>query len=108
MPGSLKSFASFDARQLNPLLLPVYWSQSKTPKLAFSATESKEVQMTRFNQLGKLMVVMGILFVLGAGFAFYKIQEGYDSRQAFSAAQNVVLKYNEQGQLLDRGKPEAA
>jgi hypothetical protein len=64
--------------------------------------------MTRFNQLGKLMVVMGILFVLGAGFAFYKIQEGYDSLQAFSAAQNVVLKYNEQGQLLDLGKPEAA
>ena len=63
--------------------------------------------MTRFNQLGKLMVVMGILFVL-AGFAFYKIQEGYDSLQAFSAGQNVVLKYNEQGQLLDRGKPEAA
>jgi len=64
--------------------------------------------MTRFNQLGKLMVVMGILFVLGAGFAFYKIQEGYDSLQALSAVQNVVLKYNEQGQLLDRGKPEAA
>ena len=35
--------------------------------------------MTRFSQLGKLMVVMGILFVLGAGLAFYKIQEGYDS-----------------------------
>ena len=64
--------------------------------------------MTRFNQLGKLMVVMGILFVLGAGFAFYKIQEGYGSLQAFSVAQNVVLKYNEQGQLLDRGKPEEA
>ena len=53
--------------------------------------------MTCFNQLGKLMVVMGILFVLGAGFALYKIQEGYDSLQAFSAVQNVVLKYNEQG-----------
>ena len=64
--------------------------------------------MISFNQLGKLMVVMGILFVLGAGFAFYKIQEGYDSLQAFSTAQNVVLKYNEQGQLLDRGKPEVA
>ena len=56
--------------------------------------------MTRFNQLGKLMVVMGILFVLGAGFAFYKIQEGYDSLQALSAAQNVVLKYNEQGRWI--------
>ena len=64
--------------------------------------------MTRFNQLGKLMFVMGILFVLGAGFAFHKIQEGYDLLQAFSAAQNVVLKYNEQGQLLDLGKPEEA
>ena len=53
--------------------------------------------MTRFNELGKLLVVMGILFVLGAGFALYKIQEGYDSLQAFSAAQNVVLKYNEYG-----------
>ena len=29
--------------------------------------------MTRFNELGKLLVVMGILFVLGAGFALYKI-----------------------------------
>ena len=64
--------------------------------------------MTIFNQLSKLMVVMGILFVLGAGFALYKIQDGYDSLQAFSAAQNVVLKYNEQGKLLDRGKPEVA
>ena len=64
--------------------------------------------MTRFNQLGKLMVVMGILFVLGAGFAFYKIQEGYGALQSFSVAQNVVLKYNEQGQLLDRGNPDVA
>ena len=97
MPDALKFIARFDSRQLNPFFQPIYWSQSETPELTFPATESKEVQMTRFNQLGKLMVVMGILFVLGAGFALYKIQEGYDSLQAFSAAQNVVLKYNEQG-----------
>ena len=95
MPDALKFIARFDSRQLNRFFQHIYWSQSKTPELAFPATESKEVQMTRFNQLGKLMVVMGILFVLGAGFALYKIQEGYDSLQAFSAAQNVVLKYNE-------------
>ena len=64
--------------------------------------------MKRFNQLGKLVVVLEILFVLGASFEFYKIRDGYDLLQIFSAAQNVVLKYNEQGQLLDRGKPEAA
>ena len=63
--------------------------------------------MKRFNQLGKLVVVLEILFVLGASFEFYKIRDGYDLLQIFSAAQNVVLKYNEQGQLLNLGKPEA-
>ena len=53
--------------------------------------------MTCFNQLGKLMVVMEALFILGADFALYKIQDGSDLLQAFSVAQNVVLKYNEQG-----------
>lgn len=64
--------------------------------------------MERFRQLGKVMVGIGVLFVLGGGFALYKIQEGYASLQAFSAAQNVTLSYNEQGQLLDRGKAEGA
>lgn len=64
--------------------------------------------MTHFNQLRKLIVVLEILFVLGASFALYKIRDGYDSPQTLSAAQNVVLKYNEQGQLLNLGKPEAA
>ena len=53
--------------------------------------------MTRFNQLGKLMVVMEALFILGADFALYKIQDGYDLLKTFRVAQNVVLKYNEQG-----------
>ena len=64
--------------------------------------------MTHFNQLRKLIVVLEILFVLGASFSLYKIRDGYDSPQTLSAAQNVVLKYNEQGQLLNLGKPEAA
>ena len=64
--------------------------------------------MTHFNQLRKLIVVLEILFVLGVSFALYKIRDGYDSPQTLSAAQNVVLKYNEQGQLLNLGKPEAA
>ena len=64
--------------------------------------------MTHFNQPRKLIVVLEILFVLGASFALYKIRDGYDSPQTLSAAQNVVLKYNEQGQLLNLGKPEAS
>lgn len=35
-------------------------------------------------------------------------QDGYDSLQSFSEAQNVTLNYNEDGQLLDRGSPEEA
>ena len=64
--------------------------------------------MMRFNQLGKLVVLLEILFVLGASFALYKIRDGYDSLQTFRAAQNVFLKYNKQGQLLNLGKLEAA
>ena len=48
--------------------------------------------MTRFNQLGKLMVVMRILAVLGAGFVFYKIQEGYDSLQALQCSSECCLE----------------
>ena len=108
MPNSLKFLSRVDARQLKPLFQPIYWYQSKNPELTLPATESKGVQMTRFNQLGKLMVVMEALFILGADFALYKIQDGYDLLKAFRVAQNVVLKYNEQGWLLDHGKPEAA
>ena len=64
--------------------------------------------MTHFNQLRKLIVVLEILFVLGASFSLYKIRDGYDSLQTFRAAQNVFLKYNKQGQLLNLGKREAA
>ena len=108
MPNSLKFLSRVDARQLKPLFQPIYWYQSKNPELTLPATESKGVQMTRFNQLGKLMVVMEALFILGADFALYKIQDWYDLLKAFRVAQNVVLKYNEQGWLLDHGKPEAA
>ena len=39
---------------------------------------------------------------------FIKTQEGAKSLQAFSAAQNVTLNYNDQGQLVDRGETEGA
>jgi hypothetical protein len=45
---------------------------------------------------------------VGAGVAYSKVQGGYDSLQAFSTAQNVTLKYNDQGQLTDGGKVEGA
>jgi hypothetical protein len=44
----------------------------------------------------------------GGAYAFIKTQEGAHSLAAFSAAQNVTLTYNEDGQLIDRGEVEGA
>jgi hypothetical protein len=62
----------------------------------------------RLKTLGLTLVVLGIAFLAGAGVAYAKVQEGYDSLQAFSEAQNVELTYNEDGKLVDRGETEGA
>jgi hypothetical protein len=54
--------------------------------------------------LGVFLIVVGIGYFVGAGVAFAKTQQGYDALEAFSAAQNVELTYNEDGQLIDRGE----
>jgi hypothetical protein len=55
-----------------------------------------------------MLAVIGLAFVAGGGYAYYKTDQGAHSLQAFSAAQNVKLSYNEAGQLVDRGKTEDA
>jgi hypothetical protein len=57
----------------------------------------------RLRIVGIVLTVFGLLFMAGAGYAALKVQEGSRSLDAFSAAQNVQLSYNEQGQLVDRG-----
>jgi hypothetical protein len=57
----------------------------------------------RMRGLGIVLAVMGLLFIAGGTFVFAKTYEGYNSLQALSAAQNVKLSYNDQGQLVDRG-----
>ena len=47
------------------------------------------------------IALIGIAFIAAGGFAYMKTQEGYKSLNAFSAAQNVTLTYNDQGQLVD-------
>ena len=59
---------------------------------------------TRLRQLGIVLAVLGLVFAVGSAYAFIKVQEGYRSLNAFSAAQNVTLTYNEDGQLVDRGE----
>jgi hypothetical protein len=55
-----------------------------------------------------VLAALGLVFVSASVFAFVKTQEGMKSLSAFSAAQNVKLSYNEDGQLVDRGKTEGA
>lgn len=53
----------------------------------------------RLRNLGIVLAVLGLAFVAAGGYAFLKTQEGAQSLNALSAAQNVKLSYNEQGQL---------
>ena len=62
----------------------------------------------RLKVLGALLAVMGIAFVAGGAYAYYRTDQGARSLQAFSAAQDVKLSYNDEGQLVDRGTPEGA
>ncbi len=63
---------------------------------------------SRLKVLGVMLAVIGLAFIAGGGFAFYKTDQGAQALQAFSAAQNVKLNYNESGQLVDRGETEGA
>jgi hypothetical protein len=62
----------------------------------------------RMRILGIVLVIMGLGFMAGGAFAFYKTNQGVESLGALSAAQNVKLSYNDQGQLVDRGETAGA
>src|SRR5688572_5125573 len=55
-----------------------------------------------------MLAVIGLAFIAGGGFAYYKTDQGAKSLQAFSAAQNVKLNYNDEGKLVDRGETAGA
>ncbi|MBW3613120.1 MAG: hypothetical protein KY392_04585, partial [Chloroflexi bacterium] len=62
----------------------------------------------RLRALGIVLGIIGFVFVIGGGYAFFKVQEGTTSLNKFSEAQGVTLSYNDQGQLTDRGTVEGA
>lgn len=62
----------------------------------------------RLKTLGLVVALFGVVFLAGGAVAYVKVQQGYDSLQKFSKAQNVELTYNEEGKLVDRGKTEGA
>ncbi len=63
---------------------------------------------SRFKVVGFGLVLAGLVFAGVGGYTYVKTQEGASALAAFSAAQNVKLSYNDQGQLVDRGEPEGA
>ncbi|HEX6194734.1 MAG TPA: hypothetical protein VFZ37_02415 [Jiangellaceae bacterium] len=62
----------------------------------------------RLKVLGLVLALIGVGFLVGSGIAYAKAQDGYDSLHAFSEEQNVILSYNEDGELTDRGTTEGA
>jgi hypothetical protein len=58
--------------------------------------------------IGIILALLGVGFVVAGGVALARVNDGYDSLQSFSGAQNVTLSYNEEGQLIDRGTTEGA
>lgn len=62
----------------------------------------------RLSVLGYALLAIGLGFLVAGGVAYSRVQAGYDSLHAFSAEQNVLLSYNEDGQLIDRGATEGA
>jgi hypothetical protein len=62
----------------------------------------------RLGVIGAGLILAGGAFAVAGGVAYAKVQDGYDSLQAFSEKQNVTLSYNDNGQLVDRGSTEEA
>ena len=62
----------------------------------------------RLRTLGVVLALAGLGFVVAGFVAYLRVQDGYDSMQAFSEAQDVTLSYDENGNLLDRGTTEGA
>ncbi len=63
---------------------------------------------SRLKIVGVVLIVIGIISWGAAGYAYMKTQSGADALKGFSAAQDVTLSYNDQGQLVDRGSVEGA
>jgi hypothetical protein len=63
---------------------------------------------SRLQRVGIGLVLIGIVFFAAGGYTLYKTQQGANALQTFSAAQNVTLNYNDQGQLTDRGETAGA
>jgi hypothetical protein len=63
---------------------------------------------SRLKILGVIVIIVGLVSWGAAAYAYTKVQAGADALEGFSAAQNVTLSYNDDGDLTDRGTKEGA
>jgi hypothetical protein len=63
---------------------------------------------SRLRITGVALIIVGIVALIAAGYAYTQVQSGQDALKGFSAAQNVALSYDENGDLIDRGSTEEA
>jgi hypothetical protein len=66
------------------------------------------MMLSRLRIVGVVVAIIGLIGVIGGAYGWTRIQEGASALAGFSAAQNVTLSYNDQGQLVDRGTTEGA
>ena len=64
--------------------------------------------INRLRSVGIVVLVIGVLFLVAGGVAYFRVQDAYGALQSFSEAENVTLSYNEDGELIDRGTTEGA
>jgi hypothetical protein len=63
---------------------------------------------SRLRITGVAMLIVGLVTLGAAGYAYLRVQDGSAALQGFSDAQNVSLAYNADGELIDRGSTEGA
>lgn len=63
---------------------------------------------SRLRITGVAMIIVGLVSLGAAGYAYVRVQDGQAALQGFSDAQNVTLAYNADGELVDRGTTEGA
>lgn len=73
-----------------------------------SRQEGSSIMQRRLQIVGVMVAIAGLIGAMGGIYGWTRIQEGVRALAGFSAAQNVTLSYNDEGQLVDRGQTEEA
>jgi hypothetical protein len=63
---------------------------------------------SRLRITGVILLIVGLVALGAAGYAYLRVLDGEAALQGFSTAQAVTLSYDDEGQLVDRGTTEGA